>query len=180
MRGSLFTMIQENDEIKQEAENEEGGEPQVYELGYHLIPTLSPDEVLKGVEALTFTISKHGGSPFAEENPKHMNLAYPFTKRQEDKNTSFTSSFFGWVKFDIIPEKVPALSHDILARKDMLRFIIIKTVRDYTPIEHKQLFREVVEESKPISKPKVAPPKKSAEPISDAELDKTIEELVAE
>jgi len=152
----------------------------VYELGYHLLPTLGDEEVLKEVEGFKALISKAGGSLVSEEEPKSMHLAYTMVKKQEGKNAKFDTSFFGWLKFEASATGVLKIKEEVDQSKNVLRFIIIKTVREYAAIQHKDLFKEPEPEApKPISKPEMVEKKDDSKPISDAELDKTIEELVS-
>jgi len=159
-----------------------GGEKEdalIYELGYHLLPTLAEDEISKEVDTFKNLIKKNNGSFISEEAPKLTHLAYTMVKKQEGKNVKFTTSFFGWMKFETTPMSIIELKDEIYINKNVLRFLIIKTVREYTPLQYKQIFKQPKEEIKPISKPEMVEKKKIGKPISDEELDKTIEELVA-
>ena len=100
-------------------------------------------------------------------------------KKIDGKNVKFDSSFFGWVKFEGDATLPILLKEEVDQSKGILRFIILKTVREYTPIQHKQMFRQHEEEAKPIKKPEVVEDKGKKVTISDEELDKSIEELVA-
>ena len=152
----------------------------VYELGYHLLPTLSDEEVLKEAQSFKTLVEKSGGSLVGDEAPKQMALAYTMVKKQEGKNAKFDTSFFGWIKFEINAEDVLSIKEEVDQNKNVLRFLIIKTVREYVPIQHKELFKEPEPEApKPISKPEMVEKKSEGKPISDEELDKTIEELVS-
>ena len=178
MRDSLQLMIEKEKTPKASGEKrEEAG--LIYELGYHLLPTLSDEEVLKEVESFKILVEKGGGSLVSEEAPKPMHLAYTMVKKQEGKNAKFDTSFFGWIKFEISAESILKINEEVDQNKNVLRYIILKTVREYAPIQHKELFKEPEPETpKPISKPEMVE-KREGKPISDAELDKTIEELVS-
>lgn len=152
----------------------------VYELGYHLLPTLSEEELLKEIKHFRGLLEKCDGVIISEGSPKQMQLAYPMEKKQEGKNARFENSFFGWIKFDMAADKVPALQGEVEASKNVLRFLIIRTVREYSPIQHRELFKQPEEEVKTISKPEPVESKEKNKPISEEELDKTIEELVSE
>ncbi len=168
-------------EITPEASGEEREETGlVYELGYHLLPNLSDEEVLEEVKSFKTFVEVNGGSLVSEEAPKPMHLAYTMVKKQEGKNARFDTSIFGWIKFEISAEGILAVKEEVDLSKNVLRFIIIKTVREYIPIQHKELFKEPEPEApKPIAKPEMVEKKSDDKPISDAELDKTIEELVS-
>lgn len=152
----------------------------VYELGFHLLPSLSEEELNSNFAEIKTLIENHGGTLVAEEAPKAMKLAYTMVKKQEGKNIKFDSSFFGWVKFEMTADQVVLLKKEIDLEKSVLRFIIIKTVKESTMFQPKPVFRTAEVEAKPIeNKPEIEDVKKDATPISDEELDKTIEDLVS-
>lgn len=152
-------------------------EKTVYELGFHLLPTLSEDELTKEFADIKALILAHKGTVIVEGTPKAMRLAYTMVKKQEGKNAKFDTSFFGWVKFETTPNQVVLLKEEIDLMKMMLRFIVVKTTREDLTIQQKPARRS--EEPQPIiKKPEVKEEKKDATPISEAELDKTIEDLV--
>src|SRR5210317_1807305 len=104
------------------ASGEKGGETGlVYELGYHLLPTLSDEEVQKEAESFKSLIEKIGGSLVSEEAPKPMHLAYEMVKKQEGKNAKFDTSFFGWIKFEISADDVLSVKEEVDANKNVLR-----------------------------------------------------------
>jgi ribosomal protein S6 len=153
----------------------------VYELAFHLLPTLSDDEGAKIVKDLKALLEKNGATIISEEAITPMQLAYTFVKRQEGKNAKFDSSFFGVLKFDSETSTLDVLKEELDLSKNVLRYLIIKTVREYPPIQSKVVFREIkTEEPTTLSKPKVEEKSEEARPISEEELDKTIEELVSE
>ncbi len=107
-------------------------ENRVYELGFHLVPTMGEDEVAVQFSHLKSLIEKRGGQFIAEEMPKFKNLAYPISKTVKAHKSSHLSSYFGWVKFEINPEEIIPLEKEIKAFGPMLRFLLIKTVKDNT------------------------------------------------
>ena len=153
----------------------------VYELAFHLIPTLGEDESKKIVSDLKALLEKGDATIINEDALKPMPLTYTMVKKQEGKNAKFDTSIFGVIKFDSEPEVLIPLKEELDLSKSVLRYLIIKTVREYAPIQNRPVFREVkTEGAKPISKPAAQVEKvEDAKPISEEELDKTIEELVA-
>lgn len=107
-------------------------ENRVYELGFHLVPTIGEDEVAVQFSHLKSLIEKRGGQFIAEEMPKFKNLAYPISKTVKAHKSNHLSSYFGWVKFEISPEEIIPLEKEIKAFGPMLRFLLIKTVKDNT------------------------------------------------
>ena len=103
----------------------------VYELGFHLLPTLAGDKVGDAAGALRKTIEKNGGIFISEELPKEMQLAYTFVKKENSKNIKYDSAFFGWIKFEMLPENALALKEEVETDKSILRFIVVKTIREH-------------------------------------------------
>jgi ribosomal protein S6 len=68
---------------------EDTSNKKVYELGYHILPTLSEDEVAKVVTALKGELSKMGAEVIAEAHPTMTTLAYELGKDIENKNRKF-------------------------------------------------------------------------------------------
>ena len=152
----------------------------VYELGYHLIPTLGEEQIEKKQAEIRSEIEKQGGVFITEGAPKRMQLAYTIVKKVESKSTKFDQAYFGWVKFEMLPHEAVALKEAIDARGDVLRFIIVKTVREHIPMRERPV-AFVKPSGEKIPEKVVVKTKETGEskPVSDEELDKTIEELVA-
>ena len=107
-------------------------ENRVYELGFHFVSTIVEDEVAVQFSHLKSLIEKRGGQFIAEEMPKFKNLAYPISKTVKTDKKNHLSSYFGWVKFEINPEEIIPLEKEIKAFGPMLRFLLIKTVKENT------------------------------------------------
>jgi ribosomal protein S6 len=120
-------MSEEN--IKQN-ERQEGF--QVYELGFHFVPTLSEDEAMVKFSHLKSLVEKKGGTFISEETPHMINLAYEISKTVKAQKKHYSSSYFGWVKFEIDAEKIASLEKEVKDFEPVLRYLIIKTVRENT------------------------------------------------
>lgn len=152
-----------------------GTDPKIYEVGYHILPTVGDERVGAEVTAIKDVIEGEKGSVFAEEFPKHIDLAYPMVKVKHNKRATYTSAYFGWMKFDATPEAAVAIDKKLKAMDSVLRFILIKTVRENT-MAPKKMLRERKEEVARGDEP--VEPKKEEPKMTEAEIDKTIEELV--
>jgi len=153
-------------------------ESQVYEVGFHLLPTVAEDKLEEVVSALQSLITKDGGTIISEEFPKMRPLAYDIKKRIDIKYVTFSNAYFGWVKFESTPELVGKVDEGFKADENVLRYIVIKTVRENTmePIKAPILNKEVKEKVIPtVEKPSV----KKVE-VSKEELDKSIDKLVTD
>ncbi len=142
----------------------------IYELGYHFLPTLSEDEVAKAVTALKDQLSGLEATTIAEAHPALMTLAYEIGKDIENKRRMFATAYFGWIKFEVATEAIEGFKELMEKNANILRFIIVKTVRESTlavpKIAHKGMTRrtpaDVVEGA----------------PMDAVEVDKKIDEMI--
>ena len=163
---------------KVETLEKEGG-VQVYELGYHIVSTVAEENLPKEVETLKAIILKDGGSLVSEGEPKLINLAYPMTKSVADSKKKFTTAYFGWLKFETKSELMPAIKKAVDANPNVLRYLLIKTVRENTMFTPKLTVRTPAKEEV-APKVKKSVKTKETKAASVEELDKTIDELVLE
>jgi ribosomal protein S6 len=146
----------------------------IYEVGFHLLPTIDESSVPAEASNIKSIIEENGGMVISEDLPKMIVLAYDIAKSINSKKHKFNKAYFGWIKFEIDPAKITDIKNKIESNQNVLRFLIIKTVRENTihtpkiPMFKKENNKEEKEEY--IEKPKV----------SEAELDKSIDELVTD
>ncbi len=156
----------------------------VYEIGFHIVPTVGEDGVSAVVESIRRAL---GESEIINEGfPKKMTLAYQVERlatggtaadgATQGKYEKYTESYFGHIKFAMQRESINAFTAGVRALQPILRFLIIETVReDVATAPRRAVFTSDRLEGKTLEKP-VAAPEKAVE-ISDAELDKSIEAL---
>lgn len=149
-------------------------DPKIYEIGFHIVPTVPEDGLGARVTAIRDVIEGNGGHVIADEYPKHMELSYPMTKVASNKRSLYRTAYFGWIKFEVDPAKVKAIELGVKKDDLVLRFIMVKTVRENTMVPKKVLQQKRGEETSPRAEEKVE--EKPA--LSAEELDKTIDELV--
>ena len=159
------------------AGGKEGG-LQVYELGYHIVSTVAEENVPKEVETLKAIVLKDGGSLVSEGEPKLINLAYSMTKSVADAKKKFNTAYFGWIKFETKSELMPMIKKAVDQNPHVLRYLLIKTVRENTLYTPKLNVKAPAKEEAPKAKKSIKTEEKKATSIED--LDKTIDELVAE
>ncbi len=150
----------------------------VYEVGYHIVPTVSPENLPKEVEAIKAILGKVGATIISEEGPKMIPLAYEMLKVVGPKRDYFETAYFGWVKFEAEPKAAVELKKALDVSEKVLRFIIVKTVRENTMHGHK-----FVKDGTSVSRHTASTDKKveSVKPEATAEeLDKSIDKLVIE
>ena len=113
-------------------------EIQVYEVGFHILPTVPEEKVQEELSLIEDVISKNGGSIIAQDFPKMRTLAYDVAKTVDTKRLSFNKAYFGWIKFEIGKENIAKIKNALDTNLNILRFIIIKTVRE-TPYTFRKL-----------------------------------------
>jgi ribosomal protein S6 len=156
------------------------GEAVVYEVGYHLLPTIEDAEVEGIVSRFREVITKAEGSLIAEGAPQKIALAYPMAVWGNGVWTKNNNAHFGWIKFEMVPEKVSAVDQCFKEDKAVLRFMVTKTVKEDTRATVRQFVMREVKRSDSIKSTvrKVTPEVK--EKVSDKKLDEVIEGLIAE
>ena len=167
-------------EVKNKEENSD--EISVYELGYHLALEAVEENVTPEVNLIKSSIEKNGGNFIDEGLPKKTKLAYDIVLSDAGKRKKFDSAYFGWVKFDMEPSKISDLKTLLDENKSIIRFLIIKTVRESTLAPKKVLVERATVVETPTTPKKIVKPTKEEKktPVSEEELDRTIEELVVE
>ncbi len=160
-----------------EKDQSEKAESRIYELGYHIVSSIPEEKLPAGVTALRDILEAEGAITISEDFPKLKHLSYMMTKVVGPRHLKFDTAYFGWMKFEVSPESVLKIKNTLELKETILRFIIIKTVRENTlsvikaPSYHS-------EEKPMVSGSRKETPIKS--PMSEAEMDKTIEALVVE
>ncbi len=164
-------------------------ERRVYELGYHMVPTLTEEDLQKEVDSLRSAISELKGNFLSEGEPALIELAYTMYIGDGGKNTAYDKAYFGWIKFDLMPDQLAHLQDEVIAdNKNILRHLLIKTVAEDTRAEvNLDELKEVKNDDVLAPAPKVEKAdsvEKSAEtPAKDKEeaakdLDETIDKLL--
>ncbi len=70
----------------------------VYEVGYHVVPTVKEGDVEKIVGEIRSHIEKAGGSFIAEGTPSLVKLSYAVEMRESEKYVAYDRAHFGWIK----------------------------------------------------------------------------------
>jgi len=147
----------------------------IYELGYHVIPTVSESDVESIVASIRSRIEKAGGSFIAEGAPALIKLAYDMESREGDKNISHDRGYFGWLKFEATTDAAEDLDTMLAADPKILRHIVFKTVREETRARMKApTLREVKRTDTIRTTPRQ---EEAAGPVSEADLDKALQDI---
>lgn len=154
-------------------------EGHIYEVGFHILPTVSEEELQNAVSKLRDAITRGDGVIFAEDFPKMRDLAYDIKKRVETKILRFNKAYFGWMKFESLPSFIAKIKEELQNDKNVLRFIIVNTVRENTMHTPKA---PMVSRNGGAEEVKIAnqvDPEEKAE-VSEEEIDKSIDELLVD
>lgn len=162
-------------EINTENKNTES---KIYEVGYLLVPELAEAAVAEEVNNIkTIILDTFGGSEISSEMPKAIELAYEMEKQVGAKKEKYGRAHFGWIKFELESGKINEIKSALEKDNRIIRFLIIKTVRENT-MAVKKVFTRPVAVATARRKTEL-----EGEPVpsmTEEELDKTIEELVIE
>jgi ribosomal protein S6 len=165
-------------EVAVEDKKEEERAARIYELGFHVAPTVPEEKVGAEVTAIRDVLQKEGAVMIAEEFPKQRLLSYPMRKRASGRNLAFTNAYFGWMKYEAPIGGAKRLEAALKGLENILRCIVVETVREQTVVvprvqrvEAKRARREA---------PHVAPLQPPPVPVSDAELEKSLQKIIAE
>jgi ribosomal protein S6 len=149
----------------------EGGEGSVYEFGFLLSPDIMEEKLPEAFGALKEAIEAKGARALSEEFPKLIALAYTMEKTVNNKIQRYKEGYFGWIKFELEPAAVGALEAMLRLRGDLVRYLLIKTVRENT-IAAKRGFGARRRPKSGTNDEKAAPE------MSKEEIDREIEALV--
>ena len=145
----------------------------IYEVGYHIIPTVLEENVEKIVGDIRTVIEKAGGSFIAEGAPAMTRLAYEMEHQDGDKRSYFDKAYFGWIKFEAPIASAAALEEFLKTNVSFLRHIIFQTVREETRAKIKApTLREVKRTDTIKSSPRRT--EEASAPVSEVDLDKAL------
>lgn len=160
-----------------DGEENQGTEPRIYEVGYLLAPTIPGEEVPAVYGNLKELVSSLGGRAIADEMPRQIALAYPMAKVIANIRHKFDLAYFGWLKFEMDPEKISELKKKFDLDPKIIRFLTLKTVKENTVAAKRFVRGDMVRRRPPIAK-KEGDAEEMKE-INKEELDKEIEAMVA-
>ncbi len=104
----------------------------VYELAFHLVPTISDSEVAVQFSHLKALVEKRKGAFISEQAPALMKLMYEVPKTVKGQKKWYENAYFGWVKFSVDAAEIEGLEKEVKNFESMLRYLLIKTVAEDT------------------------------------------------
>lgn len=158
--------------------NEEGVVKEVYELGFHLLPHLDGDAVAKAVTEVRNLIEDKGGRILAEGYPELIDLAYAIELKKPSGKEVYDTAHFGWMMFELETANIIAVTDACKQHEDILRFLVVKADPNFIYTPKPKVAKKEVSDSDGDEEEK--PEEKAHEPISEEELDRSIDELVEE
>ena len=117
-------------EEKPVSDEVEPGEPRVYELGFHLDPELSAEEVKKACQSIRDAILEKGGSIVAEGEPFMVQLAYTVSRQETTGRHDFSAAYFTWIAYELSARDHDEILSAANADKRIFRFIDVLTTKD--------------------------------------------------
>jgi len=146
----------------------------VYEIGYLIASSIPEEQVPAATDKVHKVIIDSGASIITEELPRRQPLAYTMRKKNlSGSYEKYDEAYFGWTKFEVGSDKVEAMKKAIEALPEILRMLMVTTVRENTYLGKRapsivtRLGSEIEE-------------KKEVAPASIEEMDKSIDEMVKE
>ncbi len=135
-------------EVDETTEND-GSEPRVYELGFHLDPELSSEEVKKAYEEMREFVAKNG-TLVAEGEPQTVQLAYTISRQETAGRRDFNSAHFCWIVYEAPAESHAEIVSAASADKHIIRFIDLLTTKDAArhSVEVRELSMKTQEQAK--------------------------------
>ena len=149
---------------------------QVYEISFLILPTVAEEKLGDEVAVLQKAIEAGEGTVISESFPAMRDLEYTMQKYIDTKKTSFDTSYFGWIKFEAEPSMAADLKKDADEHPHVLRYLIVKTVKESTLLTKPAEREERKETTGDKGKKEV---EKKGD-INEETIDETIEELVIE
>lgn len=142
----------------------EGSELRVYELGFHLDPSLPVEEVKKAYQEIRAMIAAKGAL-VAESEPIKIQLAYTISRQEVSGRRDFDSAYFSWIVYETSAENHAGVLAAVSADKRIIRFIDLSTTKDAA--RHSVEIRELAM--------KAPEPMEDPEAVLGAELDVALE-----
>jgi len=118
----------------------------VYELGIHLLPTLSEADVQVEFSKIKAQIEKLQGEFISESLPRMFTLAYEIPKTIKAQKRWYETAYFGWVKFELEAKSLAVFEKFVKELEHTLRYLIVKTVREDTIVSEDLLANDIVTE----------------------------------
>lgn len=171
----VFTTMEKKEAVEKKENSK------IYEVGYHLVSSIAEENILAEVSKIKEILNKEGAVIISEENPKLRALTYTIKKAFGGTYKKFDKAYFGFIKFELTEGDITKIDSFMKSNESVLRYLVIKTVRENTMFYPKSLSFVDKEVKFKLERSERAPKieKVAVKPVSIEELDKSIDELVA-
>jgi ribosomal protein S6 len=142
----------------------------IYELGYLIVSTMPEENVAAKVGVIKDLIEGKKGISISEEFPRLITLGYEMSRPIGNKKSWFSEGYFGWMKFEIDPSMTEEIGAILKRDEDVLRFLLIKTVRENTVAGKRTMGASMKRPARKLENAEETP-------IDEAEIEKKLEEL---
>ena len=149
----------------------------VYEVAFHVVPTVEETKVGDVVETIRTVLTKASAEIIKDQFPQKMTLAYAIERSVAGKREKYAESYFGFIKFATERSEIGALETVLKNSKEILRYLLIETSREDIVIARRAVYSSNRLEGETIKKP-TSTPEASGE-VSEEELQKSIDALVS-
>jgi ribosomal protein S6 len=151
----------------------------VYEIGFHILPTLGEEKALEFFSNVRSFIENKGGVIISSETPKFKVLSYVMSKDIGGRKVRFKEAYFSWIKFECEASLAQELDKFAKNSEDILRYLIIKTIKGNTMTAPKiPVWKK--KDSTEDSSSTVNDGQPSPSSVSEEELNKAIDLAIAE
>lgn len=164
--------------MENETNIEKGDILTVYEVSYLLLPSLALEQVPLEVTSIKEVISSRGGAVISDEDPILIDLAYPMTKVVQTLRHKATTGYFGWIKFEMTSGGIEAVKKALDANDKILRYLIIKTVRENTLLLGKMKLEKEEKSRREDEEGEIVTDEVAKDVAPEEEIDKSIDDLV--
>lgn len=168
-----------NDKNKDSIDEIDSRDPMIYEVGYLLVPTIPEENISVIYGNLKELVSVFGGRMISDEIPTMIPLSYIMQKTVQNIRNKYDTAYFGWMKFFMDSEKILELKKKLDLDPNIIRFLIIKTVKENT-ISAKRFtstHKDISHKRTPMTKSNET---EKSLPIDKEEIDKEIDAMVSE
>ena len=164
--------------MEQEKTQEKGDALTVYEVSYLLLPSLAVEQVPAKADSVKAILTSAGGVVVSGETPVLIDLAYPMTKVVSTVRHKVTTGYFGWMKFELSSEGIEVVKKNLDADNQILRYLIIKTVKENTLLNGKMKLQKEEKARRGEEETVVEGAPEAVKEVAPEELDKSIDDLV--
>ncbi len=160
----------------------------IYEIGYHIISSVAEEQIPAEVAKIKEYLAKEKAIIISEEIPKLRPLAYSIKKAFGGAYKTFDKAYFGFIKFDLptgqagLPEggDITKIDEKLKANENILRYIVVKTVRENTMYSPKiTIFSDKEGKIRPATIKADKVTKIEEKSASTEEIDKSIEQFIS-